>query len=78
MTKKFTDRYAALLILAALLFNPPIMSIFNSDRLVVGVPILFLYLFFAWALIIGLNAYLAHKLAQAKAASKEREELSDA
>lgn len=66
MIEKFSERYAALLILAALLFNPPIMSIFNSTELFIGVPILYLYLFCAWALIIGLNAYLAAKLSAAR------------
>ncbi len=78
MTKKFTERYAALLILAALLFNPPIVSIFNSPQLILGVPILYLYLFAAWSLIIGLNAYLARKISAEGLSLEEREEDSDA
>ena len=77
MIQKFTERYAALLILAALLFNPPIISIFNSAQLVLGVPVLFLYLFVAWGLVIGLNAYLAFKLS-VEQKSEEREDNSDA
>ena len=74
MTKKITDRYAALLILAALLFNPPIISIFNSPQLVLGVPLLFLYLFVAWSLIIGLNAYLASRLSEGEKSTEEQED----
>tara|TARA_B100000315_G_scaffold260691_1_gene324130 strand:- start:3327 stop:3569 length:243 start_codon:yes stop_codon:yes gene_type:complete len=78
MTKKIIERYGALVILAALLFNPPIMSIFNSTDLILGVPMLFLYLFVAWALIIGLNAYLAKKLSAEQFSGSEREADSDA
>ncbi|MBT7954320.1 MAG: hypothetical protein HN731_03965 [Rhodospirillaceae bacterium] len=77
MAKKITERYGALIILAALLFNPPIMSIFNSTRLIFGVPMLFLYLFVAWALVIGFNAYLAKKLSAEQLLAKEREAGSD-
>ena len=78
MAKKITERYVALIILAALLFNPPIMSIFNSTELILGVPMLFLYLFAAWALIIGLNAYLAKRLLMEQFSVREREAGSDA
>tara|TARA_B100001971_G_scaffold139667_1_gene129015 strand:+ start:606 stop:848 length:243 start_codon:yes stop_codon:yes gene_type:complete len=78
MAKKITERYVALIILTALLFNPPIMSIFNSTELILGVPMLFLYLFAAWALIIGLNAYLAKRLLMEQFSVREREAGSDA
>ncbi len=78
MAKKITERYVALIILTALLFNPPIMSIFNSTELILGVPMLFLYLFAAWALIIGLNAYLAKRLSAEQFSVRGREAGSDA
>jgi len=78
MAKKITERYVALIILTALLFNPPIMSIFNSTELILGVPMLFMYLFAAWALIIGLNAYLAKRLLMEQFSVREREAGSDA
>jgi len=78
MAKKITERYVALIILTALLFNPPIMSIFNSTELILGVPMLFLYLFAAWAFIIGLNAYLAKRLLMEQFSVREREAGSDA
>ena len=78
MAKKITERYVALIILTALLFNPPIMSIFNSTELILGVPMLFMYLFAAWALIIGLNAYLAKRLLIEQFPVREREAGSDA
>ena len=78
MAKKITERYVALIILTVFLFNPPIMSIFNSTELILGVPMLFLYLFAAWALIIGLNAYLAKRLLMEQFSVREREAGSDA
>ena len=78
MAKKITERYVALIILTALLFNPPIMSIFNSTELILGVPMLFMYLFAAWALIIGLNAYLAKRLLMEQFSVRERVAGSDA
>tara|TARA_B100001964_G_scaffold131813_1_gene145642 strand:- start:185 stop:427 length:243 start_codon:yes stop_codon:yes gene_type:complete len=78
MAKKITERYVALIILTVFLFNPPIMSIFNLTELILGVPMLFLYLFAAWAFIIGLNAYLAKRLLMEQFSVREREAGSDA
>ena len=48
------ERAIALFILAFLAFNPPLLSIFSADRMLLGVPLLYLYLFCAWAGIIAL------------------------
>jgi hypothetical protein len=50
------DRLIALFLLGALLLSPPLLAIFRVDALVFGIPLLFLYLFFAWALLIVLLA----------------------
>lgn len=42
--------------LGCLLFNFPLIALFNVDGRVFGVPTLYAYLFAAWALIIGLAA----------------------
>jgi hypothetical protein len=52
------DRLIALFLLGVLLLTPPTMAIFNVDRLVFGIPLLFLYLFGAWLLIVMLVALL--------------------
>jgi hypothetical protein len=52
------ERLVALFILAALLFNPPFLSIFNRAEQPLGLPLLYLYLFLAWALLIALTALL--------------------
>ena len=48
------DRSVALFLLGVLCFSPPLLAVFASDALVFGVPVLFFYLFGAWALLIGL------------------------
>ncbi len=50
------ERAIALFLLAFLAFNPPLLSIFSADRMPLGVPLLYLYLFCAWAAIIALVA----------------------
>jgi hypothetical protein len=50
------DRLIALFLLGVLAFSPPLLAIFNTDSLVLGVPLLFLYLFGAWIAVIALVA----------------------
>ena len=50
------NRLLALFLLGALAFSPPLLKIFAVDDLVLGVPVLFLYLFGAWGLLIALVA----------------------
>lgn len=52
---------AALFLLACLLFNYPLLSLFNASALALGVPVLYLYLFVAWAVVVVLMAYVAER-----------------
>ena len=45
-------RLASLFFLGFIFFNYPILSLFNIDILVLGIPFLYLYLFAAWAIFI--------------------------
>lgn len=47
-------RLVGLFLLGMLLFNFPLLHLFNRPVLALGVPILYLYLFIAWSLIIFL------------------------
>lgn len=47
-------RLVGLFLLGMLLFNFPLLFLFNQPILVLGIPILYLYLFSIWALIIFL------------------------
>ena len=53
------QRFVALCLLGMLLFNYPILALFNVPSAVFGVPTLYAYVFFAWAALIGAMAYLA-------------------
>ncbi|NBC07960.1 MAG: hypothetical protein GVY26_12275 [Bacteroidetes bacterium] len=48
----------ATFLLALTLFNFPLISLFSQEGLVLGLPALYWYIFLAWALVIGLTAWL--------------------
>ena len=50
------QRLIALFILGCLLFNYPVLSLFNVPTAVFGVPVLYAYIFVAWALLVTLMA----------------------
>jgi len=54
--EKRAPRLVALCMLGCLLFNYPILALFNVPAAVFGVPILYVYIFTAWALLIALMA----------------------
>ncbi|HEY5293762.1 MAG TPA: hypothetical protein VIJ43_15765 [Burkholderiales bacterium] len=53
------QRFVALCMLGMLLFNFPILTLFNVPGALFGVPVLYAYLFIAWVALIALMAYLA-------------------
>jgi hypothetical protein len=52
-------RMVAVAVLALLLFGFPFMALFDVDVRVLGVPLLWSYLFVAWAAVIALIAWVA-------------------
>jgi len=54
-------RLACLFLLGVLLFNYPLLALFNVRAAVFGVPILYAYLFVAWALLIALVAVVMER-----------------
>ncbi|MCZ6764249.1 MAG: hypothetical protein O7C63_04860 [Alphaproteobacteria bacterium] len=48
------ERMLALFVLGLLIFNPPILSLFSTDKFVGGIPLLYFYLFSAWGAFIVL------------------------
>ena len=50
------QRLIALFIFGCVLFNYPVLSLFNVATEVFGVPVLYAYIFAAWALLVGLMA----------------------
>jgi hypothetical protein len=55
-SEKRTPRLVALCMLGCLLFNYPILALFNRPAALFGIPILYVYIFTAWALLIALMA----------------------
>lgn len=53
------ERSIALFLLGILLFNPPVLSIFGVDVAFGGVPLLYIYLFLAWAAFILLMGLIS-------------------
>lgn len=52
--RKTTERLVALVALACLLFNPPLLRAFGAPATVLGWPLLYVYIFTVWAMVIGL------------------------
>ena len=57
------QRLIAVFLLGCLLFNYPLLYLFNSDYRLFGIPLLYLYMFAAWALLIALTAAIAESAA---------------
>lgn len=53
------ERLAGVFLLGLVLFNPPVLTIFGQGGNLAGVPLLFFYLFAAWAALIALMAFFA-------------------
>ncbi|MCG6875011.1 MAG: hypothetical protein LJE97_07955 [Betaproteobacteria bacterium] len=54
-------RLVALFMLGTLLFNYPILALFNQPSQVFGIPLLYAYIFAAWALLIALMALVVER-----------------
>jgi len=52
------QRLIALFIFGCLLFNYPVLSLFNVASEFLGMPVLYAYIFAAWALLVGLMAWV--------------------
>lgn len=50
------ERLVALFIFGCVLFNYPVLSLFNVAAVAFGVPVLYAYIFAAWALLVALMA----------------------
>jgi hypothetical protein len=66
------ERLVALFLLGLLLFNYPLLAMFNAPTLVLGAPKLYLYLFAAWAALIA-GAGLVLRLAEPSEAGAQGE-----
>jgi hypothetical protein len=61
----------ALFLLGALLLTPPLLIVFNQATRLLGVPLLYLYLFVVWAVLIALVALAVEDADDLDAADSE-------
>ncbi len=51
------QRLVASFLIGCVLFNYPILALFNKADRLFGIPLLYLYIFVAWVLLVGLMAW---------------------
>jgi hypothetical protein len=55
------QRLVALCMLGVLLFNYPMLAVFNVASTVFGIPLLYVYIFAVWTLLTACMAYVVEK-----------------
>jgi len=55
------QRLVALCLLGLLLFNYPLLAVFNVPEMLFGIPLLYVYFFLAWAALIALMALVIER-----------------
>ena len=55
------QRLIGLCLLGFVLFNYPILALFNLPATVFGIPVLYAWIFCAWAILIALMAWVVEK-----------------
>lgn len=55
------QRLVAVFLIGLLLFNFPLLSLFDRAELLFGLPLLHVYLFLAWGVLIALVAWIAER-----------------
>jgi len=56
-----SQRMLGVFLLGTLLFNFPLLALFNRTASILGVPLLYAYIFASWALVIGLLALVVER-----------------
>ena len=60
-TERKGQRMIALCMLGCVLFNFPVLALFNVPGALFGVPMLYAYIFLAWALLIALMGWVVER-----------------
>lgn len=55
------ERIIALLLFAAIAFNPPLLRVFGAEAAVFGWPLLYVYVLGVWAAVIAVFAWLVER-----------------
>jgi hypothetical protein len=65
------ERSIALFLLGMVAFSPPLLVIFNVEAALFGIPLLYVYLFVAWAVLIALIAWATPAIENGTASDAE-------
>ncbi len=68
------ERLFVLFLLGGFLINPPLLSIFDLPRQVFGVPLLYVYLFACWGVLLLLVAVIIEKSRDTEEPGDSRDE----
>jgi hypothetical protein len=60
-TERKGQRMIALCMLGCVLFNFPVLALFNVPGTLFGVPLIYAYIFLAWALLIALIGWVVER-----------------
>jgi hypothetical protein len=60
-TERKGQRMIALCMLGCVLFNFPVLALFNVPGTLFGVPLIYAYIFLAWALLIALMGWVVER-----------------
>ena len=63
--QKLKERALAVPIVALVLWTPPLVHVFSAEGRIAGIPVLYVYFFGGWALLIVLGGMAARRLCQA-------------
>lgn len=55
------QRLLALFVIGCLLFNFPVLSLFSTNGMVWGIPLLYIYIFLVWAGVIAVMALVIER-----------------
>lgn len=64
------DRLLAAFLVGCVLFNYPLLSVFDRRSALFGIPLVFVYIFAAWAFLIVLMAWAVERRASRKSVSR--------
>jgi len=56
------ERLVGLFLIGAIGFSPPVLTLFNKPVLAAGIPLLYLYLFLLWIVLVGLAGIVVTQL----------------
>ena len=72
-SKKHNERLVILALAGILTLNYPLLSLFSKHNLLFGTPILYLYLFLAWGVLIGFMAWIMRHKVSGRQISEDQE-----